>query len=71
MQEVQRTQNRQDQISRRRITTKREPCEVRVERSGTTGQHVPRRLFREDDFARTMLLLSPRRRHWTGPVRKQ
>ena len=31
--------------SRRRITTKREPREVRVEQSGTTGQHVWRRLF--------------------------
>ena len=31
--------------SRRRITTKREPREVRVEQSGTTEQHVWRRLF--------------------------
>ena len=31
--------------SRRRITTKREPREVRVEPSGTTEQYVPRRLF--------------------------
>ena len=31
--------------SRRRITTKREPREVRVEQSGTTEQHVQRRLF--------------------------
>ena len=29
--------------SRRRITTKREPREVRDERSSTTEQHVPRR----------------------------
>ena len=31
--------------SKRRITTKREPREVRVEPSGTTEQHVPRRIF--------------------------
>ena len=31
--------------SRRRITTKRESREVRVEQSGTIEQHVPRRLF--------------------------
>ena len=31
--------------SRRRITAKREPREVRVEQSSSTEQHVPRRLF--------------------------
>ena len=31
--------------SRRRITARREPREVRVEQSITTEQHVPRRLF--------------------------
>ena len=31
--------------SRGRITAKRKPREVRVEQSGTTEQHVPRRLF--------------------------
>ena len=31
--------------SRRKITTKRESREVRVEQSGTAEQHVPRRLF--------------------------
>ena len=31
--------------SRRRITAKREPREVRVEQSSTTEHHVPRRLF--------------------------
>ena len=31
--------------SRRKITTKREPREDRVEQSGTAEQHVPRRLF--------------------------
>ena len=31
--------------SRRRITAKREPRDVRVEQSNTTEQHVPRRLF--------------------------
>ena len=31
--------------SRRRITTKREPREVRDERSSTTEQHVPRKIL--------------------------
>ena len=31
--------------SRRRITAKREPCEVRVEQSSTIEQYVPRWLF--------------------------
>ena len=31
--------------SRRRITAKRQPREVRVQQSSTTEQHVPRRLF--------------------------
>ena len=39
--------------SRRRITTKREPREVRDEQSSTTEQHVPRRILGEDDASRT------------------
>ena len=39
--------------SRRRITTKREPHEVRDEKTSTTEQHVPRRIPGEDDASRT------------------
>ena len=44
--------------SRKRIATKREPCEVRDEQSSITEQHGARRI-------------SPRKRHWTETVRKQ
>ena len=38
--------------SSRRITTKREPREVRDEQSNVTEQHVPRRIFGENSAAR-------------------
>ena len=34
-------------VSRRRITTKREPREARFEQSSTTEQHVPRRVLKK------------------------
>ena len=48
-----RHQNPSGSDSRRRVITKREPRDVRVERSGTTDQDVPRRLFGKTTPPRT------------------
>ena len=50
--------------SRRRITTRREPREVRDERSRTARSE-------EDLGLANKLWLSPRKRHWMLPVRNQ
>ena len=56
--------------SRRRITAKREPREVRVEQSGTTEQYVPRRFFAETTLQGHAVAVTTQE-HWTGPVRQQ
>ena len=57
--------------SRRRTTTMKEPREVRDERTSITEQHVPRRISGKMTPSEHTQLLSPRKRHWKDPVRKQ